>query len=314
VLSLIDLPSVHSSKNPRNLFVVVYIMLTAFFVYYGVVYRHLTEGKLIAMTSMLFLGGLLDVYQAATNPLEKMGMEVINTSSGYVFAMLLPLLMYRYRNQSFWVFVLLLGLTAITGKRGALVIFAVLAGYYVLNLRIIGHSIRFNYKSVIAASLAFVAFVYFMEVAYESLIFRFENIVHPERGTIGSGRDVIWSTLLSHWYHGDVFNFFFGYGFFSTSSIEGHIAHNDFIEFLFDFGVFGLMLYIFVLFKYFKNIQNVKQYDKYLYFLLMTCLLIIIGRGMFAGTIRTDNIYLSISMGYLLAVATLKRLLYAKQN
>src|SRR5690554_2106112 len=130
--------------------------------------------KVICLTGMLIIGSLFDLYNAIANPIESLGMEVINTSSGYVFAMLLPIMMYRYKAQGFWVFVLLLGLTAMSGKRGALVIFAVLAVYYIFNHRNLGLTVKFNWKTVVAASFAVIALVYFFETAYESVLFRFQ--------------------------------------------------------------------------------------------------------------------------------------------
>src|SRR5690606_24406964 len=265
-----------------------------------------TDRKLCLVVGLLIIGGLVDLYRAATNPLERMGMEVINTSSGYVFVMLLPLLMYRYREQSFWVFALLLGLTAMTGKRGALVIFAVLSFYYLMNLRTIGYSVRLNYKTVAAATLAAVSFVYFMSYAYESLIFRIETIVHPDRGTIGSGRDVIWRTLIEYWSTSGWSGAFFGSGYYSTISIEGHVAHNDYIQFLVDYGLVGLFVFLLLQLRFFIDIRSIRSLDKYLYCMLFMCLIVFCGRGLFAGTIRTDQIYWSISIGYLLGVSTIK--------
>src|SRR5690606_4894829 len=132
-----------------------------FFIYYGVVLGHLTDKKLVVLIAVLMMCALVDLYRALSNPLERMGNEVINTSSGYVFVMLLPLLLYRYRSQSLWVFLALLGLTAITGKRGALVIFVMLSIYYLFNARTFWKSLRYNYKTGIYALAAGLVFIYF---------------------------------------------------------------------------------------------------------------------------------------------------------
>jgi len=307
-LALVDLPSGYASKSPRSLFVGIYIIVTACFVYYGVVNRHLTDRKLVLMTAGLFGGALVELYLTVTNPITQLGMEVINTGSGYVFAMLLPLLMYRYRNQSLWVFIVLLGLTALTGKRGALVIFCLLALFYALNLKTIGHAFKFNYKTGIAAALAVLTFSNFMEIGYESLVFRIETMVHPERGSVGSGRDVIWITLLGHWWHSGVPQFFFGSGYYSALAIEGHVAHNDYIEFLVGYGVMGIFIFLVFQYRLYRDIRSVRNLDKYLYCMLFMCLIVFVGRSVFAGTIRTDQIYWSVSIGYLLGIATLKGL------
>jgi len=308
VLAQIELPSPYAWKNARNFIIAIYIVVATLFIYYGVVYRHLSEHKIIFLTGMLMVGALFELYNAMANPLEKLGVEVINTSSGYVFAMLLPIMMYRYRAQGFWVFVLLLGLTAMSGKRGALVIFAVLAVYYVFNHRNLGLIVKFNWKTVVAASFAVIALVYFVETAYESVLFRFQTIVHPERGTIGSGRDIIWGGLIEYWRSASVGHIFLGSGYYSTIAIQGFVAHNDFIQFLVDYGLFGLLIYVVMLCMLYQNIRSMRPLDRYIYCLLFMCVIILVGRGLFAGTLRSDQIYWSVSIGYLLGVATLKRL------
>lgn len=109
--------------------------------------------------------------------------------------------------------------------------------------------------------------------------------------------------MLTHFLNTHFLYQLIGSGFYSTISISiaNNIAHNDFIEYLVDFGLIGLSLWLIVLFKFYMNIQKIKSYEKYLYVLLVFCVIILVGRGLFAGTIRTDNIYLSISLGYLLA-------------
>src|SRR5690606_1279523 len=61
LLALVDLPSQHAAKSPRNLFVGIYIIATAVFIYYGVIYRHLTDRKLFLVIGFLIIGGLLDL-------------------------------------------------------------------------------------------------------------------------------------------------------------------------------------------------------------------------------------------------------------
>ena len=306
LLALADAPSDLAIKNPRYLFVCIYIVLTTFFVYYGVINRHITEAKLLVIVGLLLISGLLDVYEAVANPRNKLGVDVINTSSGYVFVMLLPLLMYKYRDQGVWVFLLTLVLTAITGKRGALVIYAVLMIYSLINFRAMGRHQRVNYKTLIALGLASLSFLYFFEVAYESLQYRIDNFVDSKRGTVGSGRDILWLAFYDHWSESDLVNTVFGSGYFSTLSINGFVAHNDFIQYLVDYGLFGLLLYLVFLYLLFSNIRRIRRIDTHLYLLLMSCFIIFVGRGLFAGTIRTDQIYWSISFGYLLGMATIK--------
>lgn len=307
VLGFLDIPSSLASGSPRYNFVALYIVLTTFFIYYGVVNNHLTEGRFLLVLTLLFIGGLVDLYDAVTNPREKLGVDVINTSSGYVFVMLMPALMYKYRDQAVWVFLLTLCLTAIAGKRGALIIYSVLLLYSLVNFQSILRSSKLNLKTIMALALACFSAVYFFDVAYESLQHRLDTFVDPRQGSLGSGRDLLWLNLYKHWGEGDLAHMVFGSGYYSTLSVVGLLAHNDFIQYLVDYGIFGLSVYLCFLIALARNIRAVKAVDSYIYYLLMVCFIVLLGRGLFAGTIRTDQIYWAVSVGYLLGLATVKK-------
>ena len=257
---------------------------------------------------MVLINGVFEVYYAISFAQIKRGVEVINTSAGYKFLMILPLLLYRYKKYNIWVFVLTLILTMMTGKRGALVIYIVLTLYGIYNYKWIAKTFKLDWKVIVFLSLVVIGYLFFMESAYQSLEHRLLTLEDSKRGSIGSGRNIIWGTLVMAWYNADLIPFYFGHGFYATSAIEGHIAHNDFIEFLVDMGVFVLLLYSAILFMFYKNIKRFKTRNHYLYMLLLFCLFIWCGRAFIAGTIRTDQIILSISMGYLLAIQTKQRL------
>lgn len=313
LFTFIDFPSEFGNSNPRNLIIAMYGFSTILFFYYGVVNTHLNTKKVNWIIFFLLFNGFYEIYYAITRPAINRGVEVINTSAGYVFLMIVPLLMYRFKKENLWIFIITIILTMMTGKRGALLIYLGLILYGFVNRKMIINVFKLNWKVFLFFGIIIASYLFLMENAFDSLEHRMLNIEDSERGTIASGRDVIWSTLLSHWYSANNFiHLFFGYGFYATSVIEGHIAHNDFIEFLVDIGLIGLFVYLLVLFQLYKNIKVIKKMDSYVYVLLMFCLIILVGRGMASGTIRTDNINLSISIGYLLGIATLKRINYGK--
>ena len=308
LFSFLNLPSDFVDTNPRNLVIAIYGFAVFVFFYYGVVNNHLSKKNLNIVLLIVIINGLFEIYYAVAFVAIKQGVEVINTSAGYIFVMILPLLMYRFRKDNIWIFIITLLLTMMTGKRGALVIYGVLFIYSIYNFKSIKNQIKLNWKVFLFLGIILFSYFFLMENAFESLENRMGNIVHKEKGTIGSGRDVIWSTLFLAWYNSQSFIYLiFGFGFYATSSIEGHIAHNDFVEFLVDFGLLGLSFYLLVLGKFYIAVKRIKKYNKYLSLLLVFCLIILLGRGMIAGTLRTDNIILSISMGYLLGIATIQR-------
>jgi hypothetical protein len=112
---------------------------------------------------------------------------------------------------------------------------------------------------------------------------------------------------LTYWWEGDVLKIFIGSGFNSSAGYIGMMAHSDFVGFLHEFGLLGFSLYLIMLGCFHKAIKNISNDTPYLGYLLMMCFIILVGRGIFAGTIRTDNVNLSITIGYLLAITVMKR-------
>lgn len=313
ILSFFNFPSDYVNSAPRDMVVALYVFSIVLFFFYATMFGHLSSQILNIVIVIVILNGLFEIYYALTFAKIKSGLEIINTSGGYKFLMILPLLLYKYKKDNIWIFLLTIILTMMTGKRGALVIYAVLIFYGFLYYKRIKKPFKVDWKVFVFLGLIFLVYSYFIDTAYQSLEYRFQTIEETERGMVGSGRNIIWGTLLSSWYNADFFSLFFGYGFYSTIAIEGHIAHNDFIEFLVDFGLIGLLLYATILLIFYKNIKQLKTQDSYLFMLLLSCLFIWFGRAIIAGTIRTDQIILSISIGCLLAVNTKQRL-YEKKN
>jgi len=61
-----------------------------------------------------------------------------------------------------------------------------------------------------------------------------------------SGRIIIYSNILNNWIDSDILHKAFGYGFAASITISGtsSLAHNDWLELLSNFGVFGLSIYM----------------------------------------------------------------------
>ena len=311
LLTFLEIPSSIYNNSPRNIIIAIYIFSVVLFFYYGTINQHLTKGLLNLVLLIVLFNGLFEIYFAFLYARIKQGVEVINTSAGYMFVMILPILLYRFKKDNIWMFIITLILTMLTGKRGALLIYLVFLLYGFVNLKWIRKSFKLNWKIVLFLGVIIVGYIFFMETSFESLQYRLLNIENTDRGSIGSGRNILWTLFLSKWYFSDsLVNLFFGYGFYATMGFNGFMAHNDFVEFLFDFGLLGLFCYVFVLISYYKNIKWVKLMNPYLYMLLMFCLIIWLGRAFVAGTIRTDNIVLSMSLGYLFGITTIQRSKY----
>jgi hypothetical protein len=206
-----------------------------------------------------------------------------------------------------WVFFVTLILTVLTGKRGALLIYGLLLFYSLVNIKMLAELIALNSKTLIFALITIIIALFAIDYGIESLKYRFVNIVDERTGHIGSGRSFLWSSLLMYWWDGDVLKIFIGSGYNSAGAYIGQIAHSDFVGFLFEYGLLGLLIYLIMLNNFRKTVNRISFDTPYLGYLLTMCLIILVGRGFVTGTIRTDNINLSITIGYLLAMFVLTR-------
>ncbi|WP_431156536.1 O-antigen ligase family protein [Winogradskyella poriferorum] len=305
-----SIPSYHVTNSPRDLVIAIYIFAVALFFFYGTIRQHLSVGLLNTLIIVVLFNGLFEIFYAFITARNIDGVDVINTSAGYIFVMILPLLLFKFQKYNIWIFIIALILTMLTGKRGALVIFIFLFLYGLYNFRWIKKTFKLNWKILFFLVLIVFGYLFFIDSAFESLEYRLLTIQDEKRNMIASGRDVIWQTLLTKWLDSDFIGIIFGYGFFATISLGGNFAHNDFIEFLVDFGVIGLIVYSLVLIFYLRNIGWIKKMNRYLKVLLLFCFLIWLGRAIIAGTIRTDQIILSMSIGYLFGIAIKQKFLY----
>lgn len=312
LMAYLELPTRLAQTGSREVVIALFGLSGLFFIYHGTLVGHLTQRKLDFLLLAIMANGLFEIYNALSTVRIKGDIEIINTSAGYVFLMIMPILMYKFKNHMIWVFFVTLILTVLTGKRGALLIYGLLLFYSLVNIKMLAELIALNYKTLIFALITIIIALFAIDNAMESLKYRFVNIVDERTGQIGSGRSYLWSSLLMYWWDGDALKIFIGSGYNSAAGYIGQIAHNDFVSFIFEFGLLGLLIYLIMLNNFRKTVNRISIETPYLGYLLTICLIILAGRGFITGTIRTDNINLSISIGYLLAIFVLTRDLNVK--
>ncbi|HOW08723.1 MAG TPA: O-antigen ligase family protein [Bacteroidales bacterium] len=170
---------------------------------------------------------------------------------GYSFTGLMPFvfLINKKKIISGLLMAVLLVFIIQSSKRGAIIAgsFALIM-YFYLQLITIGKNERISGYIIVPLVIAGLAlFVYRESASNELLINRMTSMIEGNT----SGRDVIYRTLLDHWYNKDnVFNLLFGFGFASSLDITGgSYAHNDWLELLSNFGIFGVLVYITLFFS-----------------------------------------------------------------
>jgi O-antigen ligase len=128
-------------------------------------------------------------------------------------------------------------------KRGALItlflgggVLFVYSSYTTGNLRV-----RRNLFITIIPIIVFFSLALYAVSLSNFFIERFANMDSDG----GSGRDVIFQTLLAVWWNETEFmNFVFGNGFAGTIKFVDTFAHNDLLEVMVNYGLLGLIVYL----------------------------------------------------------------------
>ena len=162
------------------------------------------------------------------------------------------LMMDNKRSIKLIMYLVFLVLAFISLKRSIIIAFMASSIVYLL---LISHKKLYLkwYFWVLLVSLYF--FInYFLGFISETLLYRFSNM--SEDG--GSGRDIMYKRILEAFVNSDAGNIFFGHGFQSVRSLDSdnRLAHNDFLELLYDFGIFGCFVYIAFLLSLIKTMIN----------------------------------------------------------
>ncbi len=194
---------------------------------------------------------------------------------GYSFTGLMPFvfLINKKKIISGLLMALLLIFIIQSSKRGAIIAgtFALLM-YFYYQLIVIGKYKRISgYIVVPLIIVGLTIFVYRESVSNELLMNRMSSMIEGNT----SGRDIIYRTLLNHWYDRDnVFNLLFGFGFAASLDITGgSYAHNDWLELLSNFGLLGVLVYL-TLFVSALTLYFNKLWSKEKRILLLTIMII----------------------------------------
>lgn len=100
-----------------------------------------------------------------------------------------------------------------------------------------------------------VLFSLFFSEYFELLIGRFESISEDK----GSGRGdlflMVWELILKS----DTLELIFGHGYNSVVEVLEYSAHNDFLEVMYDQGIIGLGLYVYIYISLIRTIKKIKE-------------------------------------------------------
>lgn len=166
-----------------------------------------------------------------------------------------------------------------TKRTGLLCFIGGIIAYYFIDIYLKKKSIKIYFKAIIGNLLLFNIGIWVINKFNLNIIERFMSLESDG----GSGRNEIWSQIYEAFINSNILSKVFGHGFHAISfdlNIQGRgiLAHNDYIEYLYDFGLIGialiisLLIFIFVcLILHIKNRSNLAPAFAYVF----TCFILL---------------------------------------
>lgn len=191
--------------------------------------------------------------------------EIGSVSDSYYVIGLLPVVLVYSRKCPLLPIFVTGFVIIISGKRAGLLAFAfmIIAYYLVEVLRTRKYkSLGISFVSLIAVIvLIYILFIIINQYFNSSLLSRFLRIW--EDG--GSGRNERWRDILTGFHDSSILKMIFGHGVESVVRDFGGYAHNDFLELLYNYGIFPVLCYIFfyiaLIFEFFKMLKKRYEYS-----------------------------------------------------
>lgn len=231
-------------------------------------------------------------------------------NSGFVIASLLPFIAF-FNKRSLFQYVALVLITIATifcFKRGAIVVVVIAAVYFFLLKTKTSNNI--GKIIVIALGIAATASLYlYVENLFQSSDYFYRRVIATSEGD-SSGRDRIYSFFLNYYFSNEngIVGMLFGNGMAGTVKIHAIEAHNDWIEFLIDMGILGVVFYMFY---WVTNYKYYKYARKHLSDTIVTAmgmvLIIVFVRTLFSMSFNDMSFFSASLLGYTMALVDKSR-------
>ena len=227
----------------------------------------------------------------------------IGDNKAYMILFCTPIIFLFFpKTKALFYYSLIIIGSLIASKRGAFL------GVFFTFLIFIYSFKQFKFKSKFIILLGLPILLAVMYNYFADSIFIFERFANLEEDG-GSGRDVMALAIWEGWQNGNFFNLIFGSGWMSLLSYvksalnmrKGLAAHNDWLQFLYDLGLVGVTLLLYMFVALFKQIRSYKRKDK-LYFSIICVTGIFFMRSISGGTFgETASMpFLFIALGFIL--------------
>lgn len=279
-------------------------LLPIYFYYYKLRSKDLNN-KLILFVILSFLLTyiVLFYYNLTTITIEE-GEEEITNNAGYYFLSLVPLLYLIRENALFKLFIMgtITFFIIMSLKRGAMIVGGISLVFFLYNNY--KHSTNRSRLIVIILTVILLAIMYNFVIDFYNSSDYFQARYNQTIEGDTSKRAVIYSKLTHGYLEQDsIIALLFGNGADSTLRLYGAYAHNDWLEFLTNEGMLGVIVYFiywYYLFKYWKKTTgNIRLALGSLLFIYFTI-------SFFSMSINDYSPCVSLCLGYCLASSSQK--------
>jgi hypothetical protein len=260
----------------------------------------LTEKMLRRTVIATVILGAAFTIMLMTNPAVEGGQN----ASAYLLVWCMPLLLLVKKS---WVVNISIAVAVIaillTVKRGAMIALVLSLVAYGLSYLIIHNN--FNTFAKLAGSFIVIAIIgsFIISTKWNIIEQRFED-------TSGSGRDKLYGMLFEKWVHSDPSKLIFGYGihsvqrytgqvFYHSENIIGPYAHSDWLQYMFDFGLFGVSFLVWLHVKFLFLIRKSLRFGRSFTSPLIMGYVILFLVNIYSGHLMgTNAIYLGLLLAY----------------
>ncbi len=276
-----------SDPNHINMFKGILMASLPFYPFYYFSQQGILKAKhllvyFILMLPITILQSFFNVNQILAERLSS-NIDVVNNIA-YSFVALIPFTflfkkkkIYAIASMMILMFFIIQG-----GKRGAFIsgtMGFIVFTYY--QLKTIDE--KYRYRSYLLVFIGVLGLSYFAYDVFQNNEFLIDRLQAIGQGD-SSGRDRIYANIFNAWLNTEnMFNLLFGFGFAASLSLSGtgNYAHNDWLELLSNFGLLGIVVYMFLFLTAISYIRN-KKWDIDKRLLLLTVVLIWFFDAMFA--------------------------------
>jgi|GEM_PF-2267311 len=239
----------------------VFFILTFFPFYFLSKNKFLTVQSLKVFYIIIFIVYILQYYFRLNTLVDATGRENVVINNAYLFVSLLPLMGIFFKNKLIYLSLLSIALYMVIGgaKRGAILAFAIgsIVAFYFL-VKDIERRNRFRNTIIVLIGLSVVIYYgYKQYLSNEFVQRRFELALEGN----SSNRDIIYNDIFYGWFNSEnLLSIFWGYGFNGSLKLTNSFAHNDWLEVLAGQGLFGIIIYFFLLYNIWKYYTTNKKY------------------------------------------------------